>query len=288
MTEIKLPFERRISDKFYSFVGGSVDFVSVEDVEAANYPYVYVLKDLFTTMNGSWEPNSEPASIPQWARDTYMLRYGLDHTLTTSCGSVHETTPMDLGGDHHINGRVTMWCDDDTFNPPRGLGIAGKTFVIENPALTADNGVIARATKEKQLWMNETMWGGNKYTYYPMGPSDKIVDAKMPGNHHVSVFGCWVAVPRDVFLGWQKPKYDSLDEMLAAVAQEKQVIQFNKSASLQKFMFGAGYVPNSPEFSVTFDNVEYVAQRGEALDTGAVIVAYAPQSNHNDVNWIMA
>ena len=29
---------------------------------------IYRIKDVFTTMNGSWEPSGEPGSIPQWAR----------------------------------------------------------------------------------------------------------------------------------------------------------------------------------------------------------------------------
>ena len=33
---------------------------------------VYVLKDLFTTRDGSWEPSDQPYAAPDWARAAYL------------------------------------------------------------------------------------------------------------------------------------------------------------------------------------------------------------------------
>jgi hypothetical protein len=291
-----IPFERRISTHFTGWVGGSIDYITGTEID--KYPsaeYVYVLKDVFTTRDGNWTPNNELGSVPQWAVDTYMLPWGLDHTLQTECGSVHETNHYDAGGDHHINGRVVVYCGDNTFKPLRGLGVPDKTFVIENPALTADNGAILRTTKDKQLWMNETQWPKNVYTYYPFGLADKIKGVKMPNDHHVSTFAVWVQVPRATYLSWvnapvaAKPpvvNYDTLLEYLADEAQRKQVIQFNPNAAIQKVIFADGYVPNSGEFVITWGNTDYVAQRAEHLKTGDVRVYYVEKGKWDIVDYV--
>ena len=46
---------------------------------------VYLLKDVFTTINGSWEVTDERWSVPQWARDDYLA-----------------AEFDDAGGDHHL------------------------------------------------------------------------------------------------------------------------------------------------------------------------------------------
>lgn len=61
---------------------------------------------------------------------------------------------------------------------------------------------------------------------------------------------------------------------LLAKAEERQVIQFNPNAALQKRIFAEGFVPNSAEFSLVFQGVSYTAQRAERLDTGVVRVYY--------------
>lgn len=70
-------------------------------------------------------------------------------------------------------------------------------------------------------------------------------------------------------------KEPTLEEILMAEADARQVIQFNPQAALQKVIFAHGFVPNSPEFDITHDLVPYRAQRAEHLGTGEVRVYYA-------------
>src|SRR5688572_1614423 len=62
---------------------------------------------------------------------------------------------------------------------------------------------------------------------------------------------------------------------LLARAEERQVIQFNPDAALQKRIFADGFVPNSGEYTIGAAGANYVAQRAEHLRTGQVRVYYA-------------
>jgi hypothetical protein len=55
---------------------------------------------------------------------------------------------------------------------------------------------------------------------------------------------------------------------LLNAAEQRQGIQFNPTAALQKAIFAAGFVPNSGEFNVTHDGTAYIGQRAEYLATG--------------------
>lgn len=77
-----------------------------------------------------------------------------------------------------------------------------------------------------------------------------------------------------------------LRDALLAQAEAGQVIAFNTQAALQKSMFADAFCPNSAEFNIKVDGTEYVAQRGENLDNGAVRVYYAPTSNFADVHFV--
>ncbi len=64
----------------------------------------------------------------------------------------------------------------------------------------------------------------------------------------------------------------TLAQALLAEADRRQVIEFNPEAALQKRVFADGFVPNSPEFDLTYQGVQYIGQRAESLQTGEVRV----------------
>ncbi len=78
----------------------------------------------------------------------------------------------------------------------------------------------------------------------------------------------------------------TLAEILLAAAEEAQVIQFNPEAALQKRILADGFVPNSPEFELSFNSTSYVAQRAEHLGTGEVRVYYVTKGNWSDVRHV--
>ena len=61
---------------------------------------------------------------------------------------------------------------------------------------------------------------------------------------------------------------------LLAEGEARQIVQFNPAAALQKRVFADGFVPNSPEFSLTVNGVAYAGQRAENLGSGQVRVYY--------------
>jgi hypothetical protein len=85
----------------------------------------------------------------------------------------------------------------------------------------------------------------------------------------------------------EKPEPEPpLDVKLLVAAEEAQVIQFNPNAALQKQIFAADFVPNSPEFEVEDEGSVYVAQRAEHLATGEVRVYYARKGEWAHVDYV--
>ena len=76
---------------------------------------------------------------------------------------------------------------------------------------------------------------------------------------------------------------ETLEQALLAEAQRRQVIEFNPNAALQKQIFAAGFVPNSPEFELSHEGIAYVAQRTENLETGEVRVYYVPVGDWGNI-----
>jgi hypothetical protein len=150
---------------------------------------VYVLKDLFTTRNGSWEPLALPGSVPQWARDEYLKPFDAPDYFD------------DAGGDHHLFAAV--------------IGLDGKFVRNQEIIYWSDGfemlgdpdyeGYIHRLTKEKSGWANVITGPGSSFVpernesgpwcWAPKGASEVISGGGLPANHHISFFAVWQAVP---------------------------------------------------------------------------------------------
>ena len=155
---------------------------------------VYLLKDVFTTINGSWEVTDERWSVPQWARDDY---------LTAEFD--------DAGGDHHLFAAVLG--EDGEFMRLKEIIYWSDGFEnVNNPAY---DGYVYRETKEHSGWINIPIFTGSSYVpergesgpwcWMPTGGSETICGGGLPSNHHVSTFAVWQAVP------WNEqplPEYD--------------------------------------------------------------------------------
>lgn len=112
-------------------------------------------------------------------------------------------------------------------------------------------------------------------------PSDCLTGAGMKGgtNHEGPLHGVWQL--EDV-----EPQHATLHDALIWNAQKNQAIQFNPDAALQKRIFAAGFVPNSPEFDMTFNGVAYVGQRAEHLESGEVRVYYVRHGWWDNVSYV--
>jgi hypothetical protein len=87
-------------------------------------------------------------------------------------------------------------------------------------------------------------------------------------------------------IGEDETPANSLDELLIREGEKKQVIQFNPSAALQRAILADGFVPNSPEYDVTWQGVTYRAQRSESLASGEVRIYYCQIGNWDDVLYV--
>ncbi len=83
------------------------------------------------------------------------------------------------------------------------------------------------------------------------------------------------------------PPAPNLESALKQTAAEKQVIQFNPNAALQKVIFAANFVPNSGEFELENGGKKYIAQRSEHLGTGEVRVYYVPVGDWGNVKFVV-
>jgi len=101
-----------------------------------------LVKDIFTTRNGSFEPASEPGSIPQWARDAYLnanfLEAGANHHLFAAI--------MGLDGELIKNHEIRYWSD--------GFDKLG------DPDYT---GYVREQTKASSGWANTVIFASSAY-----------------------------------------------------------------------------------------------------------------------------
>lgn len=147
----------------------------------------YLVKDIFTTRDGSWDPSDLMGSVEAWARDAYLKPFGAPDYFD------------DAGADHHLFACV--------------LGLDGKPLPEYEIRYWSDgfaqlgvpgyNGYVFRQTKSHSGWANIPMFGSNYYPengqqgpwcWTPLGAAEVVVGGGMPANHHISFFVVWQAV----------------------------------------------------------------------------------------------
>lgn len=152
---------------------------------------VYVVKDLFTTRNGSWEPVALPGSVPQWARDAYLKPLNAADYFD------------DAGADHHLFGAV-IGLDGKLIRNQEILFWSDGFEMLGEP--TYDN-YVHRQTKERSGWANIVTGPGSSFVpernesgpwcWAPAGSAEVVVGGGLPANNHISFFAVWQAVPAD-------------------------------------------------------------------------------------------
>ncbi|MCC6458199.1 MAG: peptidoglycan DD-metalloendopeptidase family protein [Caldilineaceae bacterium] len=150
---------------------------------------VYVVKDLFTTRNGSWEPETLPGSIPQWARDEYLKPFNAPDYFD------------DAGGDHHLFAAV-IGLDGKLIRSQEIIFWSDGFEMLEDPEY--DN-YVHRQTKEKSGWANIITGPGSSFVpernesgpwcWAPAGAAEVVCGGGLPANNHISFFVVWQAVP---------------------------------------------------------------------------------------------
>jgi hypothetical protein len=166
--------------------------VYIEDLWNSPVPggaeHVYLLKDVFTTINGSWEVTDERWSVPQWARETYLKPFGADDYFD------------DAGADRHLFAAV-IGLDGELLRLKEVIYWSDGFENVNNPEY---DGYVFRETKEKSGWINIPIGPGSSYVpergesgpwcWMPTGGSETICGGGLPSNHHVSTFAVWQKV----------------------------------------------------------------------------------------------
>ncbi len=151
----------------------------------------YVVKDIFTTRSGSWEPDELTGSVPQWARDDYLKPVGDPAYFD------------DAGGDHHLFAAVIGL--DGKLKPAQEVLYWSDGFeMLGDPGYTA---YIRRRTKDGSGWANIVIGPGSSYVperaesgpwcWAPAGAAEVVSGGGLPANHHISFFVVWQAVSAD-------------------------------------------------------------------------------------------
>ena len=160
---------------------------------------VYLLKDIFTTANGSWENQGRYGAIDQWARDTYLKPFG-NPEYFDDAGADHHlfAAILDVNGKLIKNADILYWSDGfDKLGDPNYDGYVMGSLGARYPR-----------TKDKSGWANIEMSGGSSYApdrgesgpwcWTPFGlPAEVICGGGMPLKNHISMFAVWQAVPRN-------------------------------------------------------------------------------------------
>lgn len=142
-----------------------------------------VIKDIFTTVNGSWEPSDQPGSIDAWALDYLHLPRPFD----------------DAGGDHHLYGAVLGFdgsrADIDIRYWSDGfLKLGDPNYINYTTVRTQPSG-----------WANLPIFGpgssfvpergeAGPWCWCPLGASEVMCGGGLPANRHISTFVVWQAV----------------------------------------------------------------------------------------------
>jgi hypothetical protein len=88
-------------------------------------------------------------------------------------------------------------------------------------------------------------------------------------------------------IGEDVPVFNTLPEALLWGGEQALVMELNPAAAIQKVIFADGFVPNSPEFDITYLGGEYIAQRAESLETGEVRVYYVMRDVWDQVRYVV-
>jgi len=137
----------------------------------------YVVKDIFTTVDGSWEPSGHPYSVPQWARDAYLKPWGAPDYFDDAGGATHLFAAV-IGSDGELLRDYPIHYTSDNWNTR-----------------------VTMQTKRRSGWANLFMSGSSAFwpgegqrgpwQWAPNEGAQKVTGGGLPERHHISTFVVW-------------------------------------------------------------------------------------------------
>lgn len=190
------PFERRLG-RWVGPMNLTIKSIAERPDHPAPGPdgLVYLIKDVFTTRDSSWEPSDVYGSIDPWAREAYLKPVG-DPEYFDDAGADHHlfSLVLDVHGNKIKNQELLYWSDGfDKLGDPTYDGYARGPGDHRYPV-----------TKERSGWGNIVMFGSSyvpergeqgPWCWTPRGlPAEVMCGGGMPANQHISIFVVWQAV----------------------------------------------------------------------------------------------
>jgi hypothetical protein len=173
---------------------------------------IYVVKDLFTTRDGSWEPSHVPGAISQWARDAYLKPLGAPDFFD------------DAGADHHLFAAI-IGLDGQLMRDQEVIFWSDGFAKLGDPTYS---GYVSRLTKSHSGWANIVIGPSSNFIpergemgpwcWAPRGAAEVVCGGGMPAKQHVSTFVVWQAVRRPVEQPPAKPGKTGFNVFLPLVS----------------------------------------------------------------------
>ncbi len=186
--------ERRTSDWFEPLNLTIHALDERPDAEETSVPgdIVYLIKDVWTTRDGSWEPSDARGAAPTWAREEYLRPIGAPDYFD------------DAGGDHHLFAAV-IGLDDEYVRSQEILYWSDGLAMLGEEAYDS---YTVRETKQGSGWINIPIGPGSSYVPErdeagpwcwtlgegAVGVAEVFCGGGLPANQHVSTFVVWQAV----------------------------------------------------------------------------------------------
>ncbi|MCB0159138.1 MAG: hypothetical protein KDD83_13470, partial [Caldilineaceae bacterium] len=151
---------------------------------------VLIVKDVFTTRDGSWEPDDQPYSVPTWARAAYLEPLGSEDAFT------------DADADHNLFTAV-IGPDGQFVKAQDVVHWSGEFTQLDDPGFTD---FVMRQTDAASGWANIPLGPTSSFApeqgergpwcWMPFGSRDVVCGGGLPDNLNVSTFVVWQAVER--------------------------------------------------------------------------------------------
>ncbi len=250
----------------------------------------YLIKDIFTVRDGSWDDSDKViGSVEQWAREQYLQDW--------EAAFAYE----DIGDYPHIFTRVET---------PQGLPIRNKTIMAWDDHFERifDNNFDMFLDIEVEP---TTGWGRLELTsdamydpgleqgpwcIKPMGFAESVEGLGLPRMLGISSFIVWVELPIEEYnsvVPMQMNSQPHLSQVshefqnrLIDLARINQLIYFNPDATIQRRIIDDGFVPNSGEFEMEFNQARFVGQQAQNLYTGETRVYFIKRNQWHHIQWV--
>jgi hypothetical protein len=189
--EPQIVVERRLG-RWFEAMNFQIRTIAERPDQPVQGDYIYVIKDVFTTLNGSWENmGDELGTVEAWARDAYLKPFHAPDYFD------------DAGADHHLFSAVIGLDGQFVRNFPMRYWSDGFAM-LGDPEYQS---YAYHLTKERSGWANLVMLSGSSYApnrgesgpwcWTPAESAGEVMcGGGMPWNHHISTFVVWQMVPR--------------------------------------------------------------------------------------------